>query len=315
MTESAIDVSVVVPTYRRSERVARLLTALEAQTLPHDRFEVVVVDDGSDDNTPAVLAEMAAQTSLNLRPLRIDVNNGPGPARNLGWRKARAPLVAFTDDDCVPEPGWLAAGLAALRRNDHLGVVQGLTRPPAGSNDPGPWAIFRHVTWESPWFEACNIFYRRAALEATAGFDEGLRWYGEDTAAGWAVLEAGWERDFATDAVVVHDLEERGLRWRVRHGWLERNLVALAFRHPDLRRDAFWRPWAFRADGVALVAAVAAGGLARRRPAVLLGLLPYLWLRRLPLHRPRLAAGLVLVDIAQISGHLAASVRHRGLVI
>jgi glycosyltransferase involved in cell wall biosynthesis len=313
--EGDIEISVVVPTYRRPDRITRLLAALERQTLGADRFEVLVVDDCSGDGTGEVLVDLATRSQLTLRLLTTTSNGGPAVARNIGWRAARSDLVAFVDDDCVPEPGWLAAGLAALTANERLGLVQGLTRRPAGAPPPGPWTVYREITWESPWFEGCNIFYRRAALAATTGFDEQLRWYGEDTAAGWAVVDAGWERDFSTQAVVTHDIEERGVRWRIRHGWLECNLVALAFRHPGLREEAFWRRWAFRAEGVALIAAVAAVATARRHPLALLGVAPYLRLRRLPLRRPGVVAGLVAIDAAQIAGHAAASVRHGRLVL
>src|SRR5207247_492527 len=109
----------------------------------------------------------------------------------------------------------------------------------------------------------------------TGGFDEGISYYGEDTALGWSVLEAGWRRGFAEDAVAYHDVEERGLRYHVRTGLLERNVVALAKRFPGYRRDAFWRPWAHRPEDAAFAMAVAGLALARwHRPALLL-VLPY----------------------------------------
>ncbi len=313
--DTGLDISVVVPTYRRPDRLRRLITALESQTLDAGRFEVVVVDDCSGDATAEALEELARKARFELRGLTNPMNWGPGAARNLGWRAARSEFVAFIDDDCVPEPGWLAAGVAALRRNDRLGVVQGLTLPPPGVGPGSHWAIVRSVTWETPWFEACNIFYRRAALADTSGFDERLPWCGEDTAAGWAVLEAGWERDFATDSIVFHDVEERGVRWRMGRAWLERNLVDLALRYPGLRRDAFWKPWAFRADGVALAAALVALAAAHRHPVSLVGVVPYLVMRRRELGRPGVAAGSLVVDAAQLAGHLASSVRHRRLVL
>src|SRR5262245_61414849 len=118
---TTMEVSVVVPTYRRAANLPRLVAALEAQTLPADRFEVVLVDNGSDDDTPAVLAELAASTRLHLVPLRIDVNEGPARARNAGWRASSAPLVAFTDDDCVPRPDWLEQVVATAGSVPRLG--------------------------------------------------------------------------------------------------------------------------------------------------------------------------------------------------
>src|SRR6266511_1286305 len=185
-TESCPEVTIVVPTYRRPHRLSRLVEALEAETLPPERFEVVIVDNASPDDTFARLTALAAASPLRLRNL-TESKRGPAPARNAGWRTSMAPVVAFVDDDCVPEPGWLAGGLAAVNRDDRIGVVQGCTRKPDGA-PLGDWTLWRQVTGPSPFFEACNIFYRRAALEQAGGFDEAIGNYGEDTALGWSVL-------------------------------------------------------------------------------------------------------------------------------
>ncbi len=307
-----MDITVVAPTYQRVERLRRLVAALEAQDLARDRFDVVLVDDASADGTAAVLDELVASSPLALTVLRREVNGGPAAARNDGWRAARADVVAFVDDDCTPERGWLTALVRAFARNDRLGVVQGRTRAAAGHR--GQWTIAREISDETPWFEGCNIAYHRAALEGTGGFDEAIRWYGEDTAAGWKVVDAGWERDFAGDAVVVHDLEERGVRWRVRHGWLETNLVRLAGRHPGLRAG-LWRRWAFRSQSVSFPLALAGLVAALWLPVTALTALPYLVSRRDLWRRPLDLLGMIAVDAASSAGHLHGSVRGRTMVL
>jgi GT2 family glycosyltransferase len=314
MSGDRLALSVVAPTHQRVDRLRRLVAALEAQDLPADRFEVLIVDDASQDETSAVLTELASSSSLpHLRTMRLEVNSGPAAARNAGWRAARGDLVAFVDDDCTPAPGWTAALARAFARNDRLGVVQGRTQAAEGPRTT--WTVTREIGFETPWFEACNIAYRRDALEATGGFDERIRWYGEDTSAGWKVVEAGWERDFAPDAVVVHDLEDRGLRWRIRHGWLETNLVCLAGRHPGLRRTAFWRRWAFRPQSVTLPLAIAGLIAIPWEPWAALAVVPYLLGRRSLLRRPLDLLGSALVDLAATLGHLHGSVRGRTLVL
>lgn len=310
---SGVDISVVAPTYQRADRLRRLLQALEAQDHPLERFEVIIVDDASTDETPGVLADAKDRGVIDLQAVRMARNGGPAPARNTGSRQARAAVVAFVDDDCTPEPGWVSALVRAFARNDRLGVAQGRTRAAAGSR--GTWTIAREIGADTPWFEGCNIAYRREALLATGGFDEVIGWYGEDTSAGWKVIEEGWERDFVGDAVVTHDLEERGIRWRIRHGWLEGNLVALAARHPGLRASAFPRQWTFRDESVTLPLAVAGLAGARRRPALLAMAVPYLMGRRELLRRPLDLAAFVLVDAAAIAGHVRASAAHRVLIL
>ena len=313
------EIAVVVPTYQRRDLLPRLLAGLEAQTLDRDRFEVVVVDDGSADGSGAELDRLAAATSLHLRVLHLPGNHGPAFARNRGWEAATAPHLAFTDDDCDIDPGWLAAGLAALQADERLGIVQGRTLLPRdeASIPRTAWTVYRLIEAPTPWFEGCNLFLRRDALEAAGGFDEGIRWFGEDTSLGWAVLAAGWERGFAPEAIVRHDLVERGWRWHARHRYLERNTVGILRRYPAMG-EALWRPWAQHPNDA--LAALAAAGLvlaAWRRPAALLAL-PYLRRRRPPWgHRRYLAlyAERLAVDAAGLAGRAVGSVRHRRLLL
>jgi glycosyltransferase involved in cell wall biosynthesis len=95
-------VSVVVPTCEGAETLRTTVEALRGQTVPDDRYEIIVVDDASTDDS-AQIAEAAG-----ARVIRQSVNRGAGAARNAGARAARAPLVAFIDDDCTAEPHWLA---------------------------------------------------------------------------------------------------------------------------------------------------------------------------------------------------------------
>ena len=327
LATAAPEIAVVCPTYRRSEQLRHLVAALEAQTLDPTRFEVVVVDNASGDGTGTVLAELAAASPLRMRILATEVNRGPAPARNLGWRSTGAPVVAFVDDDVLPGPEWLSAGLEALQRDPGIGVLQGRTTLPPGTPpfaDLVPWSIWRVIDDASPFFEACNIFYRRDALVATGGFDEGIGWWGEDTDLGWKVLEAGWRRGFAAAATVVHQVEARSVVWHVRQGLNDRKIVGIAAAHPAFRTEAFWRPWALRDRDAVLALALVAGVAARRRPLAALAVLPYLWVGRPSMKgRPALGrtgwvrhgAELVVVDMARLGGCLIGAVRHRTLVL
>src|SRR4051812_33307560 len=108
MTDETLpDISVAVSTYGRARALPNLVRALERQTLPRERFEVVIADNGSTDDTPDVLEALRAQTTIDIRIVRVEQNRGPARGRNAAWRAARAPVVAFTDDDCLPQPAWL----------------------------------------------------------------------------------------------------------------------------------------------------------------------------------------------------------------
>ncbi|MDQ6613550.1 MAG: glycosyltransferase family 2 protein [Actinomycetota bacterium] len=335
LPETGPEIAVVIPTFNRPERCAVLLASLSRQTLPPARFEVIVVDDCSTEaeDPVATLKALAPDLPYRLQVLQTRSNRGPGPARNVGWRAATAPLVAFTDDDCRPEAGWLEAGLTHLQAHPEVGVAQGRTRPPDGVDvhQLQGWYVWRVIPAPSPYFDACNVFFRRRALDRAGGFDEEIGWWpsfgwpgavpvawGEDTAAAWAVIEDGWDRGFVADAVVIHEVEWRGLWWHVKYGYLDRVIVALAAAHPGYRREAFWRRWAYRREDAAFSLAVAGLVAATRwRPAAL-AVAPYLWWRRPSLRKPNFVPtclGYVAVDTARAAGRLSGAIKYRTLVL
>src|SRR3954466_9665384 len=112
------EISVVVPSHERPVRLRWLLNALSEQTLARERFEVVVVHDSG----PAT-ARLLATHPIRVREIELPPC-GAAPKRNAGWRAARAPLVAFTDDDCRPPREWLQRGPGARRRPPR-GAAQG----------------------------------------------------------------------------------------------------------------------------------------------------------------------------------------------
>jgi GT2 family glycosyltransferase len=246
----APQVSVVVPTHDRPKRLAAVLAGLRAQTLAADAFEIIVVDDGSaTPGTQEVLAGEANRGALHVRSVRHDRARGTSAARNSGWRAARAPLVAFTDDDCVPQPSWLSEALAVSDRNPGA-IVQGRTAP--NPSELGRRGVFsRTITVDTlgPQYEACNIFYPRAVLERVGGFDEifGRFSAGEDTDLAWRALEAGGNSAFAPDALVFHAVHELGPVRTLREAWRLTQTPLVFARHPQTRsmlsRRLFWNGW------------------------------------------------------------------------
>jgi GT2 family glycosyltransferase len=254
-------VSVCVATYRRPRQLTRLLAHLAALDGPPQGFEVVVVDDGSpaDAGIGAILAEEASRFPVALRWRSLPVNSGRAAARNAAWREATGEWVAFTDDDCRPDPKWLHHLLEAVAGGPGtVGIVQGRVAP-----DPdragllsNPLARSLRVDKLSGYYETANIAYRRDALEAVGGFDDRFPGAGEDTDLGWRVRERGFEANFAPDALVVHDVEVRSfaedLRDRRRWG----DVVGVVKRHPGTRR-LIWKPLVFRKSHVLPLLAIA----------------------------------------------------------
>jgi GT2 family glycosyltransferase len=315
------EISVVIPTHNKAENLAPLLKAVCSQSMDPARFEVVVVDDCSDDGTWETLQRLASDVPVAITLLRTQQNSGgPAAPRNLGWRSASAPVIAFLDDDCLPEPGWLDGALSSMADDPRIGVAEGRTLAPPGTDltQLGRWYVWRIVEEPGPWFVGTNIIFRTEALEQVGGFDERMKWWGEDTDLGWKVVEAGWGRGFASEAVAIHDVEQRGWWWFVRFGWRERNLVRCAAEHPQFRREGFWRPWAYRREDAAFVLALLGSIAAKRwRPAAILAL-PYLWWQRPSIRQPgfvKTGLQIVAVDAARCAGQLSGAVSNRVFVI
>lgn len=106
MSDQSLKFSIVIPTYNRPDRLRKCLQSMTELNYPRDRFEVIVVDDGSQQPMESVAA--AFQTQLNLTVIR-QVNSGPAKARNTGAAHAKGDYIAFTDDDCTLDPQWLRA--------------------------------------------------------------------------------------------------------------------------------------------------------------------------------------------------------------
>jgi len=208
-TESLPLVSVIVPTLSRPGPLARCLAALAAQDYPADRFEVVVVDDGSDQPLDAVVADCCGPMQLTL--LR-QANAGPGAARNRGAAAARGTLLAFTDDDCLPEPGWLAA-LARQHRatpGDLLGgrVVNHDARNPYAEASQlileGAYRYYARRPGPGQFFASNNMGVPSAAFGALTGFDADFRVASEDRDLCDRWLDAGRDLRYVPEAVVLH---------------------------------------------------------------------------------------------------------------
>jgi GT2 family glycosyltransferase len=233
------DVSVVVPTYRRPAMLATCLRALAAQQIDCTRYEIVVCDDGPDDHaTRACVDRFAAQHTppgLTIRYVPVTATQGPAAARNAGWRVARAPLVAFTDDDTIPDPQWLAAGLAAVT-DANADAASGRIVMPLPAR-PSDYELDASGLARAE-FATANVFVRRAALEATGGFDERFTaaWR-EDSDLQFTLLNTGHRIVRADDAIVVHPV--RPARWGVSlHQQKKSFFEALLFRkHPAMYRQ------------------------------------------------------------------------------
>jgi hypothetical protein len=264
---------VVVPSHRAAATIGACIDGLAAQTFPADRFEVHVVDTG-EDGAGALVADRAASWDGRLH-LHVLPGSGPAEKRNLGAERSGAGLLAFTDSDCVPEPGWLAAGVERLEAG--AAIVQGPTLTPDGSTPP-PFSHALSIPSSTPLFESCNVMYDGAAFRRAGGFPEDLYEltgapFGEDAELAWSVLRSGGTAAFEPSAVVRHAVGPMDYPGHLRYQWQTRFFPQLIRRVPELRRElltagVFLGPRSLRSAGA--LAALAIGP--RVRPAYALGL-------------------------------------------
>jgi GT2 family glycosyltransferase len=231
--------SVVVPARDAAQTLPALLAALAAQTLDRDAFEVIVVDNASRDATAWAAREGGADRVV------MELTPGRARARNTGVRAAGAPLIAFTDADCTPDPGWLAALTDGLERTPlAAGPVRlRVGEPPNAVERLEMLWRFRqedHVRVEG-WAASANLGITREAWDAVGGFDESFARIGEDVDLCLRARAAGFELGFCPEAGAAHPVETTVrsiVRRGVAHGWSN---LQLARRHPSLGASVYWR--------------------------------------------------------------------------
>ena len=202
-------VTVVVPTYNRARLLANCLCSLDALFYPRDCFEIVAVDDGSQDNTDQILTEFGRRTSSNFLSIRQN-NSGPAAARNNGIRRAQGEMIAFIDDDCVADSSWLTelvrgfesaniAGVGGTIRTGSQGIISAymFLNNVVASNLKGDWV--------PPFLITANACFKKDLVISVGGFDEHFSHPGgEDPDLCWRILKAGGLFAMNPAAVVYH---------------------------------------------------------------------------------------------------------------
>ena len=215
---SAPFVSVIIANWNRRDLLSECLQGLLAQA--YDPFEVIVVDNGSTDGSPEMIA---GRGEVRVRLLRNEHNLGYARAVNQGILASSSALIATLNNDAVPEPGWLEALVEAAARDPRAGMVAckivsfedprildgtGLLLYPDGSSrargrleeDRGQYDGALEALLPS----GCAALYRRAMLDEVGLHDESFFAYCEDTDLGLRARLAGWTCAFAPKAVVRH---------------------------------------------------------------------------------------------------------------
>jgi glycosyltransferase involved in cell wall biosynthesis len=315
-----MDASVIVPARDAAETLPGTLDGLGGQAFD-GRFEVIVVDNGSLDDT----ARLAERSAVVTQVIRRHRGAGPGAARNAGVAASSGSVLAFLDADCRPESHWLRSGVNAMAELD---LVQGRILPD-DTAPLGPFDRTLSVGGAHGLFESANLFVTRRLFADLGGFPAGLEssaWrvsdrqapFGEDVIFGWQAVRSGARTGFCAEALAYHEVRARGPRAFV----AERSRLAL-FPHlaatvPELRERFFYHrsfhsPRSASFD-LALAGTALAAVMGRRLPLV--AALPYVRLLAAGAHRwgirraPEVACAEVLADalgaLALLRGSIAS---------
>jgi O-antigen biosynthesis protein len=235
-------VSVVVCSYNGGATLDECLRSLAALEYPD--YEVILVDDGSTDDTRAIVARHPTVRAIHQE------NLGLSAARNAGLNAATGSIIAYTDSDCFVDRDWLTHLVDALERDGHVGVGGPNLTPDDGwlvacvAASPGQPTHVLSGDEIAEHVPGCNMAFRRDALRAIGGFNVDYRRAGDDVDVCWRLQDAGMTLTFAPGAVVWHHRRNTPRAYfRQQAGYGEAEAL-LWFDHPDRFNrlgEARWR--------------------------------------------------------------------------
>ena len=263
-------VSVVIPHYNDLKRLDACLSALERQTYPREDFEIVVADNRSPVGLAAVEATVAGRARIVDAP-----TPGAGPARNAGVLATQAPLLAFTDCDCVPEPEWLTEGLKALETADFVGGRMFVLFPQGRAKNGAEAfeAVFafdnRSYVLDQRFTVTANLFCPRSLFDAVGEFHTEVS---EDKEWCLRAGDLGYRIGYAERASVGHPARENWPQLRKKWERLNSESYALWRQRGSSRLGWLIRTWALLPSipihGLRVLTSPALNGMGERLAAL-----------------------------------------------
>lgn len=196
-------VSIVIPAFNAASTIGQAIAACKNQDYPKDRLEIIVIDDGSIDDTKDVVEGLGVRYIYQEKA-------GPASARNTGWMNSKGDVICFTDADCIPELDWVSRLVRYYNMND-IGAVAGSYNAHGSSYLLDKFVHYEIRDRHSRMFEyissfgTYNVMIKRLVLKATGGFNiEYCNASGEDTDLSYRIIKAGYKIYFAKDAFVSH---------------------------------------------------------------------------------------------------------------
>jgi len=201
-------VSIVVPVYNRSQMLGQCLYTLCRQSYPKERYEIIIVDDGSTDDSAEIAQSIGREWAGSLRVIQQE-NHGPSSARNAGIFASQADYIAFTDSDCIPDLDWLRSLVLTLTATQSDGVGG-----PIANEAQRSWVadyllathFFRHRERRGSidYLLTANVIFKREALLAVQGFSRKKGVWGEDADLSFRLKQSGFILALSTQGQVTH---------------------------------------------------------------------------------------------------------------
>lgn len=204
-------VSIIVPVWNDESRILECINALQKQSLARQKYEILVVDNGSTDSTYDILKNVSGIELLQ------ETKPGSYAARNLGIKHAKGKFLAFTDSDCIANSNWLIELLNIALEKENLGLVAGKVRffEPQGEQIESCAMDFETLfSMDQEANAKCgraitaNWLFSKALAEHYGGFDDDLK-SGGDYALSSKISSSGLDVYFAPKAIVLHPARNR----------------------------------------------------------------------------------------------------------
>jgi glycosyltransferase involved in cell wall biosynthesis len=206
--------SIIVPSYNRAEEIKELLQSFTNLQFPRERFELIIADDGSTDQTESVVREFQQATDLQIKFYRQE-NQGPGVARNMGMTKAQGEVFIFIDSDCTVAPNWLSAIDRALDsekadafggpdsfREDFPPLLKAINYSMTSFITTGGIRGHKKKSLGKYYPRSFNMGLRRHVYVKIGGF--GTLRHGQDIEYSHRILQSGAKIIRIPDAIVYH---------------------------------------------------------------------------------------------------------------
>ena len=319
-------ISVVIPTYCRPLLLMECLKSLAKQKFERDDFEVIVISDEPDHLTKQLVVSWKHTGLLDIVYVPLATKRGPAAARNMGWKLAAGTLVAFTDDDTLPDPLWLQTIWDAYQQEELIAYSGRVIVPVPEKPTDYEWNI---AQLERARFITANCVCSWKALELIQGFDERfeLAWR-EDSDLEFRLLQEQIPIRHLHDAIVVHPVREAswGVSLREQRKSMFNALLYKKFPHlyrNYIKQHPIWSYYAMILCCLVLLAALLSNAAALALTALAIWVLllaGFIWKRLLHTshawpHVMEVIITSVLIPFLSVYWNLYGAVRYRVLYL